>query len=93
MPDKLRKFLCEFFRSRTWVEEEGEVFRKGVALLTPEKMEDELGDYAGDDLRIELLETEVERAPARILDMDGNGDPIPENEPPMSPPTPRFKAP
>lgn len=82
-----------FRRSRIWVEEEGEVFRKGVALLTAEKMEEELQDYAGDDLRIELLETEVERAPARILDMDTDGDPIPENEAPMSPPAPRLMSP
>jgi protein phosphatase 1 regulatory subunit 37 len=58
-------------------------------LLTPEKMEGELGDFAGDDLRIELLETEVERPPARILDVDIDGEPIPENQPPMSPPIPR----
>lgn len=76
-------------RSRIWVEEEGEVFRKGVALLTQDKMENELGDFAGDDLRIELLETEVERPPARILDVDIDGEPIPENQPPMSPPIPR----
>jgi len=82
----LLTFSC---RSRIWVEEEGEVFRKGVALLTPEKMEGELEDFAGDDLRIELLETPVERPPARILDMDIDGNPIMENEPPMSPPIPR----
>lgn len=81
-------------RSRIWVEEEGEVFRKGVALLTPEKMEGELGDFAGDDLRIELLEAEVERPPARILDVDEEGDPIPEHQQLMSPPIPRApKAP
>jgi protein phosphatase 1 regulatory subunit 37 len=83
-------YLSFFCRSRTWVEEEGEVFRKGVALLTPEKMEGELSDFAGDDLRIELLEAEVQRPPARILDVDADGEPIPENQPPMSPPIPRM---
>ncbi|KAG8785188.1 hypothetical protein FRC20_001275 [Serendipita sp. 405] len=77
-------------RSRIWVEEEGEVFRKGVALLTPEKMEGELGDFAGDDLRIELLETEVERPPARMLDVDEDGDPIPEHQQLLAPPIPRI---
>lgn len=72
------------------MEEEGEVFRKGVALLTPEKMEGELGDFAGDDLRIELLETEVERPPARILEVDGDGEMVPENVAPLSPPVPRM---
>ncbi|KAJ7035986.1 hypothetical protein C8F04DRAFT_1340388, partial [Mycena alexandri] len=51
-------------RSRSWVEEEGEVFRKGTVLLGPEEME---GEYAGEDLRIELLEAMVERPPPRPL--------------------------
>jgi protein phosphatase 1 regulatory subunit 37 len=38
-------------RSRSWVEEEGEVFRKGTALLGPEEMD---GEYAGEDLRKEV---------------------------------------
>ncbi len=38
-------------RSRKLVEEEGEVFRKGAVLLTPEEME---GEYAGDELRREV---------------------------------------
>jgi protein phosphatase 1 regulatory subunit 37 len=38
-------------RSRIWVEEEGEVFRKGNVLLSEEDMEN---DYAGDDLRKEV---------------------------------------
>jgi len=49
-------------RSRSWVEEEGEVFRKGTVLLGPEEME---GEYAGEDLRKELLEANVERPPPR----------------------------
>nr|GAT60426.1 predicted protein [Mycena chlorophos] len=51
-------------RSRSWVEEEGEVFRKGNVLLGPEEME---GEYAGDELRKELLEAMVERPPPRPL--------------------------
>lgn len=38
-------------RSKSWVEEEGEVFRKGTKLLGPEEME---GEYAGEELRIEV---------------------------------------
>ena len=38
-------------RSRSWVEEEGEVFRKGTVLLGPEEME---GEYAGEELRREV---------------------------------------
>ncbi|KAJ7177065.1 hypothetical protein C8R46DRAFT_1246346, partial [Mycena filopes] len=51
-------------RSRSWVEEEGEVFRKGTVLLGPEEME---GEYAGEELRKELLEAMVERPPPRPL--------------------------
>ncbi|KAF8509532.1 hypothetical protein BU17DRAFT_56039 [Hysterangium stoloniferum] len=54
-------------RSRSWVEEEGEVFRKGQALLSEEEMESE---YAGEELRQGLLEAELERPPARQLDAD-----------------------
>ena len=38
-------------RSKSWVEEEGEIFRKGTVLLGPEEME---GEYAGEDLRREV---------------------------------------
>ena len=38
-------------RSKSWVEEEGEIFRKGAVLLGPEEME---GEYAGEDLRREV---------------------------------------
>ncbi|KIM43835.1 hypothetical protein M413DRAFT_18150 [Hebeloma cylindrosporum] len=51
-------------RSRIWVEEEGEVFRKGTVLLGPAEME---GEYAGEELRKELLEAMVERPPPRPL--------------------------
>ncbi|KAF8804912.1 RNI-like protein [Phlegmacium glaucopus] len=51
-------------RSRIWVAEEGEVFRKGTILLGPAEME---GEYAGEELRKELLEAMVERPPPRPL--------------------------
>jgi len=38
-------------RSRIWVTEEGEVFRKGTVLLGPAEME---GEYAGEELRKEV---------------------------------------
>jgi hypothetical protein len=41
-------------RSKSWVEEEGEIFRKGTVLLGPEEME---GEYAGEDLRREVCLT------------------------------------
>jgi hypothetical protein len=37
--------------SRSWVEEEGEIFRKGAVLLSREQME---GDFAGEELRREV---------------------------------------
>lgn len=40
-----------YYRSRILVEEEGEVFRKGIVLLGPAEME---GDYAGEELRREV---------------------------------------
>ncbi|KAJ7580302.1 hypothetical protein C8J56DRAFT_272227 [Mycena floridula] len=55
-------------RSKSWVAEEGEVFRKGTVLLGPEEME---GEYAGEDLRRELLEAMVERPPPRNVDEEG----------------------
>ncbi|KAE9392990.1 hypothetical protein BT96DRAFT_944249 [Gymnopus androsaceus JB14] len=54
-------------RSRNWVAEEGEVFRKGNVLLGPEEME---GEYAGEELRRELLEAMVERPAPRSLRLD-----------------------
>lgn len=38
-------------RSRVMVAEEGEIFRKGHALLTPKELE---GEYDGEELRIEV---------------------------------------
>ncbi|KAH8103400.1 RNI-like protein [Cristinia sonorae] len=51
-------------RSRSWVAEEGEVFRKGTVLLTPEEME---GEYDSEELRKEILEAMVERPPPRSM--------------------------
>ncbi|PFH46913.1 hypothetical protein AMATHDRAFT_50684 [Amanita thiersii Skay4041] len=51
-------------RSRIWVAEEGEVFRKGTVLLGPEEME---GEYDGEELRRELLDAMVERPPPRPI--------------------------
>lgn len=73
-------------RSKSWVEEEGEIFRKGAILLGPEEME---GDHAGEDLRRELLDAMVERPPPRSIVDDFAMDlgfvaPLPE-EPPRSP--------
>ncbi|KAA1472653.1 RNI-like protein [Dentipellis sp. KUC8613] len=76
-------------RSKRWVAEEGEVFRKGTKLLGPEEME---GEYAGEDLRIELLEAMVERPPPRaILDDFGMEQASPERE--SSPPKPKAEEP
>ena len=41
-------------RSRIWVAEEGEVFRKGTVLLGPAEME---GEYAGEELRKEVSQS------------------------------------
>jgi len=67
-------------RSRMWVEEEGEIFRKGQALLEPADLESE---YAGEQLRIELLEAQVERPPQRQITEDEHGE---ELEPPEAHP-------
>ncbi|KAJ4500181.1 hypothetical protein C8R41DRAFT_531304 [Lentinula lateritia] len=58
-------------RSRSWVAEEGEVFRKGNVLLGPEEME---GEYDGEELRRELLEAMVERPAPRSLRIDDPDD-------------------
>ena len=49
-------------RSKSWVEEEGEIFRKGTVLLGPEEME---GEYAGEDLRREVR---LPPGPVHLLD-------------------------
>jgi hypothetical protein len=45
-----KEYFC-VNRSRIWVAEEGEVFRKGTVLLGPAEME---GEYAGEELRKEV---------------------------------------
>ncbi|KAG1863171.1 hypothetical protein DFJ58DRAFT_715166 [Suillus subalutaceus] len=80
-------------RSKSWVEEEGEIFRKGAVLLGPEEME---GEYAGEELRRELLEAMVERPPPRgiidefgmDLDMIAPETASPPGEPLRPPPRP-----
>lgn len=46
------------------VEEEGEVFRKGIVLLGPAEME---GDYAGEELRREVRKSEVYFTPNFLI--------------------------
>lgn len=53
--------------SRSWVAEEGEILRKGRVLLSYNELESESG-ADGEALRQELLEAQVERAPARIVE-------------------------
>ncbi|KAF8340191.1 hypothetical protein F5887DRAFT_1076994 [Amanita rubescens] len=81
-------------RSRIWVAEEGEVFRKGTVLLGPEEME---GEYDGEELRRELLEAMVERPPPRPITIDEFGlemSPLlPEQEPRVSSPPEPAKPP
>ncbi|KAI0746800.1 RNI-like protein [Daedaleopsis nitida] len=76
--------------SRMLVEEEGEVFRKGAVLLTPEEME---GEYDGEELRKELLEAMVERPPPRMVDEYGAESAIPQEPPPPSPQEPKKPPP
>jgi hypothetical protein len=47
----LDTILTARISSRSWVAEEGEIFRKGNKLLGPEEME---GEYDGEELRIEV---------------------------------------
>ncbi|KAI9455536.1 hypothetical protein HD554DRAFT_269836 [Boletus coccyginus] len=81
-------------RSKSWVAEEGEIFRKGTVLLGPEEME---GEYAGEDLRRELLEAMVERPPPRgIIDdfgMEASIQTGPYDDVPPSPSLPSPPAP
>jgi len=76
-------------RSRSWVEEEGEIFRKGTVLLGPEEME---GEYAGEDLRKELLEAMVERPPPRAV-LDDTYTPSEETDVAPIPLSPQIESP
>ncbi|KAG7440205.1 RNI-like protein [Guyanagaster necrorhizus] len=77
-------------RSRIWVEEEGEVFRKGTVLLGPEEME---GEYAGEELRKELLEAMVERPPPRSVEELSLEIPHPSSNSHSNPGTPTEEQP
>jgi len=52
-----------------WVEEEGEVFRKGNVLLGPNELDEGGVDISSEELKRELLEAQVER-PRRVDDHD-----------------------
>ncbi|KAL7417904.1 hypothetical protein BDY24DRAFT_437411 [Mrakia frigida] len=56
-----------------WTEEEGEVFRKGAALLALED-DEEVEEVSGEELRKEILETPLERPAPRRLSVDLNED-------------------
>jgi len=49
--------------SKSWVEEEGEVFRKGHVLLGPQELGEEGVGIDSEELKRELLEAQVERKP------------------------------
>ncbi|KAF8324920.1 uncharacterized protein EI90DRAFT_3074459 [Cantharellus anzutake] len=55
--------------SKVWVEEEGEIFRKGNVLLGPDELGEEGVDISSEELKRELLEAQVER-PRRSDDID-----------------------
>ncbi|KZT70603.1 RNI-like protein [Daedalea quercina L-15889] len=74
--------------SRSWVEEEGEVFRKGTVLLGPEEME---GDYDSEELRRELLDAMVERPPPRAVLDDFGAEIAPDL--PLAPASPQLEKP
>ncbi|WRT66800.1 uncharacterized protein IL334_003763 [Kwoniella shivajii] len=67
--------------SRAWVEEEGEIFRKGIKLGVVDDEDDNLGmsgekgEVSGEELRKEILDTPVARSPTRrIINEDGEED-------------------
>ncbi|KAG8700203.1 hypothetical protein FRC09_006107 [Ceratobasidium sp. 395] len=60
--------------SRSWVAEEGEILRKGRVLLSPNELESGTDSEA---LRQELLEAQVDRAPARIIEEEVEPAPRP----------------
>ncbi|KAF8714653.1 Leucine Rich repeat, partial [Rhizoctonia solani] len=70
--------------SRSWVAEEGEILRKSRVLLSPNELESESGADS-EALRQELLEAQVERAPARVVEeveeLPMRPEPEPEPEP------------
>ncbi|KAK8870050.1 hypothetical protein IAR55_000620 [Kwoniella newhampshirensis] len=69
--------------SRAWVEEEGEIFRKGMKLGVMEDDEEGVSeDVTGEELRQEILDTPVERSPTRrvIPVEEKEGDEVEEGE-------------
>ncbi|CAE6436311.1 unnamed protein product, partial [Rhizoctonia solani] len=69
--------------SRSWVAEEGEILRKSRVLLSPNELESESGADS-EALRQELLEAQVDRAPARVVEEEeppAQLEPEPEPEP------------
>jgi len=66
------------------------VFRKGTVLLGPEEME---GEYAGEDLRKELLEAMVERPPPRPVTDQFGIEILPQDVPPPQQDTPASPQP
>lgn len=71
--------------SRSWVAEEGEILRKSRVLLSPTEFESESG-VDSEALRQELLEAQVERAPARVVEEAEEAPAQPEPEPVPEPP-------
>ncbi|KAG9078332.1 hypothetical protein FS749_009686, partial [Ceratobasidium sp. UAMH 11750] len=63
--------------SRSWVAEEGEILRKGRVLLSPNELESGTDSEA---LRQELLEAQVDRAPARIIEEEELVPRLPEDD-------------
>ncbi|CAE6445516.1 unnamed protein product [Rhizoctonia solani] len=70
--------------SRSWVAEEGEILRKSRVLLSPNELESESGADS-EALRQELLEAQVERAPARVVEETEEPLVHPEPEPEPEP--------
>ncbi|WWC85158.1 uncharacterized protein L201_000015 [Kwoniella dendrophila CBS 6074] len=71
--------------SKAWVEEEGEIFRKGNKLGVIDDEDDTLGEekdqVSGEELRKEILETPVARSPTRrVIPLEGEeeGDNVEE---------------
>ncbi|EUC60325.1 protein phosphatase 1 regulatory subunit 37, putative [Rhizoctonia solani AG-3 Rhs1AP] len=76
--------------SRSWVAEEGEILRKSRVLLSPNELESESG-VDSEALRQELLEAQVERAPARVVEEEPAMQLGLEPEPEEPEPEPEFE--
>nr|ODN75708.1 hypothetical protein L203_06480 [Cryptococcus depauperatus CBS 7841] len=64
--------------SRMWLEEEGEIFRKGVKLGVVDDLEHEVGKagegVSGEELKQEILKTPVVRTTKRVIPVEEGGD-------------------